>query len=176
MVEDKNLSREGNSEDPGKKAAADAARKKPAGKPDESAAKPKKKKNIIIVTGGNSASKGGRQGNSRGNYSSGTGRYDNAGSSAPGRDRDGKPRQARSGSQPSGRDGAGRGADRKPRQGNAQDRNQAGSGRRNQGGGLEAQRQYRPIRPTVVPTVMEVDFHKEPAPVKAEPRPETKAP
>ena len=47
MVEDKNLSREGNSEDPGKKAAADAARKKPAGKPDESAAKPKKKKTVI---------------------------------------------------------------------------------------------------------------------------------
>ncbi len=174
MTEDKNLSREGNSEDPGKKAAADAARKKPAGKPDESAAKPKKKKNIIIVTGGNSASKGGRQGNSRGNYSSGTGRYDNAGG---GRDRDGKPRQARSGSQPAGRDGAGRpAADRKPRQGSGQDRNQASAGRRTQGGSLEAQRQYRPIRPTVVPTVMEVDFHKEPAPVKAEPRPEAKAP
>ena len=177
MVEDKNLSREGNSEDPGKKAAADAARKKPAGKPDESAAKPKKKKNIIIVTGGNSASKGGRQGNSRGNYSSGTGRYDNAGGGRDaGRDRDGKPRQQRSGSQAPGKDGAGRPADRKPRQGTGQDRNQAAAGRRNQGGSLEAQRQYRPIRPTVVPTVMEVDFHKEPAPVKAEPRPEAKAP
>jgi translation initiation factor IF-2 len=175
LTEDKNLSREGNSEDPGKKAAADAARKKPAGKPDESAAKPKKKKNIIIVTGGNSASKGGRQGNSRGNYSSGTGRYDNAGG---GRDagRDGRPRQQKSGSQAPGKDGAGRPADRKPRQGAAQDRNQAAAGRRNQGGSLEAQRQYRPIRPTVVPTVMEVDFHKEPAPVKAAPRPEAKAP
>ena len=177
MVEDKNLSREGNSEDPGKKAAADAARKKPAGKPDESAAKPKKKKNIIIVTGGNSASKGGRQGNSRGNYSSGTGRYDNAGGGRDaGRDRDGKSRQQRSGSQAPGKDGAGRPADRKPRQGAGQDRNQAAAGRRNQGGSLEAQRQYRPIRPTVVPTVMEVDFHKEPAPVKAEPRPEARTP
>ncbi len=167
MVEDKNVSREGNTEDSGRKAPADAAKKKPAGKADESAAKPKKKKNIIIVTGGNSASKGGRQGNTRGNYSSGTGRYDNVGT------RDGKPRQGgRSGAGQTGSAQGGRSADRKPRQG--QERKEGN--RRTQTGGFEAQRQYRPIRPTVVPTQMEVDFHKEPAPVKAEPKPEVKAP
>ena len=48
----------------------------------------------------------------------------------------------------------------------------AGSSRRNSGGRLEAQNVYRPIRPTVVPSQMEVDFHKEPVAPKPAPKAE----
>ena len=111
---------------------------------------PAKKKKIIIVTGN---PRGGKQGGQRGAYSSGSGSYSSGG---------GKSRERGSGS------GAGRNdGNRRPQRSGG-----AGSSRRNSGGRLEAQNVYRPIRPTVVPSQMEVDFHKEPVAPKPAPKAE----
>ncbi len=159
MAEDRNMAREDKMAEESGRTAKNSAQennpvKKKGTRPEESGSAaegkaPAKKKKIIIVTGN---PRGGKQGGQRGAYSSGSGSYSSGG---------GKSRERGSGS------GAGRNdGNRRPQRSGG-----TGNSRRNSGGRLEAQNVYRPIKPTVVPRQMEVDFHPEPA----EPRPAPKA-
>ena len=160
MAEDRNMAREDKMAEESGRTAKNSAQdnnpvKKKGTRPEESGSAaegkaPAKKKKIIIVTGN---PRGGKQGGQRGAYSSGSGSYSSGG---------GKSRERGSGS------GAGRNdGNRRPQRSGG-----AGSSRRNSGGRLEAQNVYRPIRPTVVPSQMEVDFHKEPVAPKPAPKAE----
>ncbi len=154
MAEDRNMAREDKMAEESGRTAKNSAQdnnpvKKKGTRPEESGSAaegkaPAKKKKIIIVTGN---PRGGKQGGQRGAYSSGSGSYSSGG---------GKSRERGSGS------GAGR------NDGNRRPQRSGGAG----GGRLEAQNVYRPIRPTVVPSQMEVDFHKEPVAPKPAPKAE----
>ena len=160
MAEDRNMAREDKMAEESGRTAKNSAQennpvKKKGTRPEESGSAaegkaPAKKKKIIIVTGN---PRGGKQGGQRGAYSSGSGSYSSGG---------GKSRERGSGS------GAGRNdGNRRPQRSGG-----TGNSRRNSGGRLEAQNVYRPIRPTVVPSQMEVDFHKEPVAPKPAPKAE----
>ena len=160
MAEDRNMAREDKMAEESGRTAKNSAQennpvKKKGTRPEESGSAaegkaPAKKKKIIIVTGN---PRGGKQGGQRGAYSSGSGSYSSGG---------GKSRERGSGS------GAGRNdGNRRPQRSGG-----TGNSRRNSGGRLEAQNVYRPIRPTVVPSQMEVDFHKEPVAPKPTPKAE----
>ena len=160
MAEDRNMAREDKMAEESGRTAKNSAQennpvKKKGTRPEESGSAaegkaPAKKKKIIIVTGN---PRGGKQGGQRGAYSSGSGPYSSGG---------GKSRERGSGS------GAGRNdGNRRPQRSGG-----TGNSRRNSGGRLEAQNVYRPIRPTVVPSQMEVDFHKEPVAPKPAPKAE----
>ena len=160
MAEDRNMAREDKMAEESGRTAKNSAQdnnpvKKKGTRPEESGSAaegkaPAKKKKIIIVTGN---PRGGKQGGQRGAYSSGSGSYSSGG---------GKSRERGSGSGGGRNDG-----NRRPQRSGG-----AGSSRRNSGGRLEAQNVYRPIRPTVVPSQMEVDFHKEPVAPKPAPKAE----
>ena len=160
MAEDRNMAREDKMAEESGRTAKNSAQennpvKKKGTRPEESGSAaegkaPAKKKKIIIVTGN---PRGGKQGGQRGAYSSGSGSYSSGG---------GKSRERGSGS------GAGRNdGNRRPQRSGG-----TGNSRRNSGGRLEAQNVYRPIKPTVVPSQMEVDFHKEPVAPKPAPKAE----
>ena len=160
MAEDRKMAREDKMAEESGRTAKNSAQennpvKKKGTRPEESGSAaegkaPAKKKKIIIVTGN---PRGGKQGGQRGAYSSGSGSYSSGG---------GKSRERGSGS------GAGRNdGNRRPQRSGG-----TGNSRRNSGGRLEAQNVYRPIRPTVVPSQMEVDFHKEPVAPKPAPKAE----
>ena len=160
MAEDRNMAREDKMAEESGRTAKNSAQennpvKKKGTRPEESGSAaegkaPAKKKKIIIVTGN---PRGGKQGGQRGAYSSGSGSYSSGG---------GKSRERGSGSGGGRNDG-----NRRPQRSGG-----TGNSRRNSGGRLEAQNVYRPIRPTVVPSQMEVDFHKEPVAPKPAPKAE----
>ena len=160
MAEDRNMAREDKMAEESGRTAKNSAQdnnpvKKKGTRPEESGSAaegkaPAKKKKIIIVTGN---PRGGKQGGQRGAYSSGSGSYSSGG---------GKSRERGSGSGTGRNDG-----NRRPQRSGG-----TGNSRRNSGGRLEAQNVYRPIRPTVVPSQMEVDFHKEPVAPKPAPKAE----
>ena len=160
MAEDRNMAREDKMAEESGRTAKNSAQennpvKKKGTRPEESGSAaegkaPAKKKKIIIVTGN---PRGGKQGGQRGAYSSGSGSYSSGG---------GKSRERGSGSGGGRNDG-----NRRPQRSGG-----TGNSRRNSGGRLEAQNVYRPIRPTVVPSQMEVDFHKEPVAPKPTPKAE----
>ena len=104
-----------------------------------------RKKKIIIVTNGNQGRS--QQGGRTGAYSTG---------SAPQRGAGARPQRSGGGQRP----GAG-------------DRSRADRGGRSdrRGGRMEAQTMYRPIKPQIVPSQMEVDYHK-PVPQPSRPKPE----
>ena len=144
---EENISKPGQDKAPVKKKPV-----KPEGSAAGSAAKgsPKRKKVIIVSDDG----RGGRSGSSqRTSYSSDhSGSYNRGGQGGGSR----RPRPDRQGSG-SGRSGQGE-------RSGGQGRGRSASGR------LEAQNAYRPIRPTIRPTQMEVNYHKEPE-VKPAPAP-----
>ena len=159
MAEDRNMAREDKMAEESGRTAKNSAQennpvKKKGTRPEESGSAaegkaPAKKKKIIIVTGN---PRGGKQGGQRGAYSSGSGSYSSGGGN----------RERGSGSGGGRNDG-----NRRPQRSGG-----TGNSRRNSGGRLEAQNVYRPIRPTVVPSQMEVDFHKEPVAPKPTPKAE----